>query len=318
MVGHEKDIGVCEPYSNGLKPDRPIVCIPDIHADPRALLLSLKEAGVISINEKLEWSVLPKATSVTVVLLGDLIDRGQSGMEVMTIIVALQQAGIRMDIIMGNHEAEFLNDLEGDALTLFARAKHKDGLLHELWEKEGQPNETDAFKKRVQHLIYDTQGAAWKVLNSMQMFKRYGGIVCAHAGIDDHWVGKLVADLPEGKDDFHGITAVREKMFKTLYLKEAEGMYMNVHKAHDLNEMGVWGIVRGHEQSKMNPRLRTLEYEKYPDTSIIVFNVDAKISNGFASNTGQSGWAYLTMNPDGTFEGGSGGNHEEVQLKSEH
>ncbi|WP_174273822.1 metallophosphoesterase family protein [Sphingomonas bacterium] len=59
----------------------------------------------------------------TLILLGDLIDRGPDSAGVITRAIALSEQGTRFHAIMGNHEELFLAALSGDeaALSLFER-----------------------------------------------------------------------------------------------------------------------------------------------------------------------------------------------------
>lgn len=80
----------------------------DVHGDYNALTKLLSSAHVISGGTT--WS----AGSATLVVVGDLIDKGPDAPDVLSLFIALrpqaEAAGGNVIVTMGNHEAEFLAD----------------------------------------------------------------------------------------------------------------------------------------------------------------------------------------------------------------
>jgi hypothetical protein len=89
-----------------------VYALGDVHGDYERLVTLLSGAGIIAADpptpEKVRWS----AGKAVLVCTGDLIDKWNQGLRVIALFRALQadaeQAGGRVVVLMGNHEAEFL------------------------------------------------------------------------------------------------------------------------------------------------------------------------------------------------------------------
>lgn len=87
---------------NAVRAQERIVAVGDVHGDVDALVSGLQAVGVIDENR--QWRGGP----TTLVQLGDLLDRGLKGREVLDLYMALEQqapqAGGRVVVLLGNHE----------------------------------------------------------------------------------------------------------------------------------------------------------------------------------------------------------------------
>jgi hypothetical protein len=87
----------------------PVVAIGDVHGDYEALVRTLQRAGVIDASAR--WS----GGDRTLVMIGDLLDRGPRSRDVMDLLMRLEDEAGRSDgqvvMVLGNHE---LMNLVGD------------------------------------------------------------------------------------------------------------------------------------------------------------------------------------------------------------
>ena len=91
-----------------------IFALSDVHGDYAALVKLLAGAGVIAKDPAGPAAVQWKAGAATLVVVGDMIDKGPDAPDVVRTFAALRlqatAAGGHVIVTMGNHEAEFLAD----------------------------------------------------------------------------------------------------------------------------------------------------------------------------------------------------------------
>jgi hypothetical protein len=95
-----------------------VYAVGDVHGDYDRLLALLRAGDVIPGSPDHPRDVRWKAGRAVLVCTGDLIDKGDHSLKVVTLFRALADAarcdGGRVLVTMGNHEAEFLADPSGD------------------------------------------------------------------------------------------------------------------------------------------------------------------------------------------------------------
>ena len=115
----------------------------------------------------------------TLVVIGDMFDKGPQGLEVIDLLRGLQPtaaaAGGRVVVLMGNHEAEFLADPEND------RASKADGINQEIKARGLRPYDVASRA--------DPRG---RFLRDLPFAARIGGWFFLHSG-DTH--GRSLAQL---------------------------------------------------------------------------------------------------------------------------
>jgi Calcineurin-like phosphoesterase len=108
-----------------------VFAISDPHADLKRLRQALLAAGLIdkkpSVPDQVRWA----GGKSVLVIVGDLIDKGDKALEVIALLRALQSDAIKDDgrviILMGNHEAEFLASPDGEKTEDFFEELEKAG-----------------------------------------------------------------------------------------------------------------------------------------------------------------------------------------------
>jgi len=130
---------------------------------------------------KVKWT----GGTATLLVLGDLIDKGEKSLEVIDLLRSLEaqapRAGGRVIVTMGNHEAEFLADPENDKAT--SRGEDDEGINAQLAGTGVDPAKVAACK--------DTDGRG-RWLADLPLGARVKKWFFAHAG-DTH--GKSLAEL---------------------------------------------------------------------------------------------------------------------------
>jgi hypothetical protein len=162
-----------------------IFAVGDVHGDYGRLVKLLTGAKIIdaipAAPEKAKWV----AGKAVVVFVGDLIDKGPNALGVIALLRWLQnaavQAGGRVIILMGNHEADFLADPDSEKVKDFATELRRAGL---------QPKDVAACR-----------GDVGQFLCSMPFAARIGKWFFAHAGnTDGRTMERLISDLQDGVD----------------------------------------------------------------------------------------------------------------------
>jgi len=100
-----------------------IFAVGDAHADPERLLDVLTSAKIIEGVPKKPSDIQWAAGESVLVITGDMIDKGKHALRVIELLRALQDdaasKGGQVIITMGNHEAEFLANPDGDKTEEF-------------------------------------------------------------------------------------------------------------------------------------------------------------------------------------------------------
>jgi hypothetical protein len=109
-----------------------IIAIGDVHGDYDRLVTLLSAVDVIADVPKRPQDVTWAAGEAIVICTGDLIDKGSNSLGVIQLFRALDRAarvaGGRVVVLMGNHEAEFLADWEGEKTEDFQNELYDAGL----------------------------------------------------------------------------------------------------------------------------------------------------------------------------------------------
>lgn len=110
-----------------------LFAIGDVHGDYKRLVKILAAGRIISSNPPQPDLVRWQMDKAVLVCTGDLIDKGRDSLKVIALFRALQKeaakAGGQVIILMGNHEAEFLDDpVDDDKALEFIKELEKEGL----------------------------------------------------------------------------------------------------------------------------------------------------------------------------------------------
>jgi hypothetical protein len=109
-----------------------IYALGDIHGDYQRMIRLLAAAGIVNAvparPEDVQWA----AAMSVLVCTGDMIDKGEHSLEVISALRALRRraalAGGRVILTMGNHEAEFLADPMNEKSAIFRGELQAQGL----------------------------------------------------------------------------------------------------------------------------------------------------------------------------------------------
>jgi Calcineurin-like phosphoesterase len=156
-----------------------IVAVGDVHGDRDRLVRLLTAAGIV--DDSVRWS----GGRNVVVFTGDLIDKGPKGPAVLALLMALrdqaQQAGGRVLVLMGNHEADFLRNPESEKAREFALQLKASGM--------------DA------KVVASCKGEMGALLCGLPFAARVNDWFFSHAGNSGgRSMPKLIADLESGVD----------------------------------------------------------------------------------------------------------------------
>ena len=109
-----------------------VYAVGDAHADPQRLEAVLWKAKIIKGVPSKPTDVKWAAAKSVLVVTGDMIDKWHHSLDVIALLRALQAsaaaAGGRVIITMGNHEAEFLAEPDGDKTEEFGEELKEAGL----------------------------------------------------------------------------------------------------------------------------------------------------------------------------------------------
>src|SRR6266478_2431219 len=111
-----------------------LYAISDVHGGYDRMVALLTKHSLIATAPAAPGEAAWAGGNATLIVVGDMIDKGPESLEVIDFLIALQRsatgAGGQIVVTLGNHEAEFLYDPAND------RAEKSDGVRTEM-EKQG-------------------------------------------------------------------------------------------------------------------------------------------------------------------------------------
>jgi hypothetical protein len=283
-----------------------IFAIGDVHGDYDRLVALLVAGKIIHPNVDVPDQVRWRAGKGILVCTGDLIDKGRQSLKVIALFRALQaaaaEAGGRVIVLMGNHEAEFLaNPIDDDKALEF---------LRELDNKGLDPGEIAAGR--------DAKGIG-TFLRGLPFAARVNGWFFAHAG-DTHGrdLADLRAELQEdvdangfGADILLGKKGLLEARLQKRPWWEKEGEEPGTSQARlerYVRALGVRHLVIGHQPGKVSfadgsMRPKGEMYQKFDG---LIFLIDVGMSRAIDYSPGAllhirggAGVQATAIDPDG-------------------
>lgn len=212
----------------------------DVHGGYARMIALLATAGLIDANIVSPDAAVWRGGSATLIVLGDLIDKGPQGLEVIEAMQALETSaaasGGRVVVLVGNHEAELLADPHN------CKASDDDGLDTELRRDEVDPV---TFASGA-----DPRGA-WLRVRSFAA--RRGRWLFAHAG---DTAGRSLPELTAAiRTDVETNDYAGQESIGSGSLLEARGWYDSPSRvATNLAAADVDHIVFGHTPDALGPR----------------------------------------------------------------
>jgi hypothetical protein len=227
-----------------------VFAIGDVHGDRDRLVTLLSGAGIVARVEGAPGEVRWKAGKAIVVFTGDMIDKGPKPVETLSLLRSLRgeaaQAGGRVVVLMGNHEADFLRDPGSEKANDFAAQVRAAGL---------DPKEIAACG-----------GELGRFLCAMPFAVRVNDWFFSHAGnTGGRGMGRLIADLQSGfdRDGFGtaqltaGDSLIQARIgaqgpggvswYETAGAKQSAGQTL----AANADALGVAHIVQGHQHAEV-------------------------------------------------------------------
>ena len=148
--------------------------IGDIHGMVNEMLLNLEDKGVVDSNG--DWS----SGKGTLVLTGDLTDRGPHGYETIekayNLHLQAEEAGGEVIVTMGNHDIGFINS----AIFLVRRPK-----LREMISKVLNGSREDTFRESNDQGMAYREKRHWRIGEVMNICMNYSANPLVPEGIDD-------------------------------------------------------------------------------------------------------------------------------------
>jgi serine/threonine protein phosphatase 1 len=156
-------------------PGERVYVIGDVHGE-----MGLLQKLLVAIEQD---DVARKAvTKKRLIFLGDLIDRGAGSAQVVSLLVEAQRVSSELVVLMGNHEAAFLESIDGNAAAQRLWLEHGgSATLHSygietLREEESPEQFARRLRASIPHEIID-----W--LGELPMTARSGDYFFCHAGV---------------------------------------------------------------------------------------------------------------------------------------
>jgi hypothetical protein len=245
-----------------------IYALSDVHGGYDRLAALLTANGITSRAPSSSTDAHWGAGTATLVVTGDMIDKGPSSVEVLDFLMALQadatKAGGRVIVTLGNHEAEFLVD------PMNSKATGPAGIDTELATKGVMPAAIASGA--------DPRGA-W--LRRLPFGARVGGWFFSHAGDTQ---GRTVAALStaleaavKAHSDYNDPDIVG-----TTSILESRSWYSNAGTgAQNATALGVKHIAFGHDPSALGPKGKIAFA---PDH--VLLRIDCGMSPGVDDSTG--------------------------------
>ena len=263
-----------------------IYVIGDPHADPGHLAAVLVAAKIIAAVPAQPSAVSWTAGKSVIVFTGDLIDKGTNSLEVIALVQALQkaaaQAGGRVIITMGNHEAEFLANPTGEKTAEFQQELSKANL---------NPTDVAACKGDLGLFLCDLPFA----VRVNDWFLSHGGNTAGRT------LSQLAADLQAGvdKDGFQTAQVIGDdslleaRLGDTPWFEPSRADAQTTLLAY-CKALGVNHIVQGHQPGSLHfadgtKRGKGEMFQRYG----LIFLEDTGMSQG----VGDSAGAALLISP---------------------
>jgi hypothetical protein len=254
----------------------------DAHGDYKTLTTLLSGAGVMGASPATPAAATWSAGAATLVVVGDLIDKGPDAPDVVKLFIALSaaaaKAGGHVVVTMGNHEAEFLADPNN------SKATASDGFDPQLMSIGDTPAATAAGSNDVGAFVRDLPFAA-----------RVDDWFFCHAGkTDGKTIPQLKSDLQMGVDAMGFGAPVLSDVNSLLEAKLSAGNWWDAtNNAQALltqwtTALGVKHLVMGHQPGAVTfadgtKRAQDQMIQKYGAT---LFMVDTGMSTGVDATGG--------------------------------
>ena len=245
-----------------------IYALSDVHGGYARLTALLVANGVLTQAPASSSDAPWNAAAATLVVTGDLIDKGPSSVEVIEFLMALQvaatKAGGRVVVTLGNHEAEFLVDPNN------AKASGPAGIDPELASKGVMPSAVASGT--------DPRGA-W--LRQLPFGARVGGWFFSHAGdtqgrtvavLEAKLEAAVVAHADYNDPEIVGTTSILES--RSWYTTPATA-------SQNAAALGVKHIVFGHDPSALGPKGKIAV-----GPGNVLLRIDCGMSPGVDDSTG--------------------------------
>jgi hypothetical protein len=227
-----------------------LYAVSDVHGHLAQLATLLVSAGLISAASTLPSNPVWTGGDATLVITGDMIDKGPASLDVIASAMALQTAakvaGGRVVVLLGNHEAEFLGTPMSSKFT------GQNTIDQELWTQKPAISPI-AFASGA-----DPRGA-W--LRALPIAAKVDGWFFSHAGqnagqtltqIDANVTAALASTAGFASDVFVGTDSLLES--RDWYASSSPGMSVvdqnlkalgaaHIVFGHDPNAFGVKGLV---------------------------------------------------------------------------
>lgn len=299
------------------RPDVNIVCIPDIHADPLALALSLLDAGMIKKEGELllnSWEITQKGKTFTLILLGDLLDRGPDNLGALQLLSCLQDAGMKIEIVLGNHDADWLRTLKYEsAEQLWEKAIHHelrlkkhiienkplmakddfDGLISENRQllvellKASDAKNGESLKQYIDSTFLNPNHPIGNIICNMHAAIRHNNMLFVHSDVSQIMVDDLLSSNETMTTIYVpiGSHVSQHNFHACLEQKSRKADFLSAHIRSQLHSLGIFNIVRGHDINTRNPRL---EQKGTPAEPMNIWHLDAGMCCLLAANNGKS------------------------------
>jgi len=184
-------------YSEVLR-ETEVFSVPDVHGDIDALRQSLDAMGLVDGDG--DWI----GENKVVQFLGDYIDRGDTNFEVLDYLIKIKKqaedAGGRVELLVGNHEAMMLGAASGYMTDKFRNnwVTNNGGitLFQGLREKYGITKDEEAWEKMNE--IFMSGGEYSKLVDSMKLVSQVDDVLYVHGGINEDWADILDDQGVEG------------------------------------------------------------------------------------------------------------------------
>jgi hypothetical protein len=219
-----------------------IVAVGDIHGEFDGFVAILQETGLV--DGELRWS----GGDATLVQMGDVFDRGLDVRKVLDLLMRLEkearQAGGRVEMILGNHEAMnltgFFRDVHPDVFSTFTDAR-SERRRKKLWSgvKKYRKLRDQPVNDEVYEAWSEAHPLGWvEYVDAIGRNGRYGkwlrerpvavmldGVLFIHGGVGPMIAGTTVPELnDEVREEFRILDRTRNYLVTVGILPETAGL----------------------------------------------------------------------------------------------